>query len=125
MSNSATIAVVGAGTMGNGIAHVFARSGHPVLLCDVSEAALATGLATIRKNLAREVAKAKLTAEEADAAIARISCSTRLEDLAPAVLMIEAATERFEIKSQIFRKLDTILASEAILASNTSSRVSP
>ena len=121
MPNPATIAVVGAGTMGNGIAHVFARSGHAVLLSDVSEAALATGIATIRKNLAREVSKAKLTAEEADAAIARITCTTSLDSLAPAELVIEAATERFEIKAQIFRKLDAVLGPEAILASNTSS----
>lgn len=121
MPNPTTIAVVGAGTMGNGIAHVFARSGHPVLLCDVSDAALAAGLATIRKNLAREVSKAKLIATEADAAIARITCTTSLDDLAPAGLAIEAATERFEVKAQIFRKLDAILGPEAILASNTSS----
>ena len=91
MSNPATIAVVGAGTMGNGIAHVFARSGHPVLLSDVSEAALAAGVATIRKNLAREVSKAKLSAEEADAAVARITCTTSLEALAPAALRLQSA----------------------------------
>jgi len=107
--------------MGNGIAHVFARSGHPVLLCDVSESALATGLANIRRNLAREVAKAKLTAAEAEATESRITSSTALESLAAAAIAIEAATERFEIKSQIFRKLDAILAPAAILASNTSS----
>jgi 3-hydroxybutyryl-CoA dehydrogenase len=121
MPNPATIAVVGAGTMGNGIAHVFARSGHPVLLADVSESALAAAMATIRRNLAREVAKEKLTAVEAEAAIARIACTTALESLAPAALAIEAATERLEIKSRIFRRLDAILGSEAIIASNTSS----
>jgi len=121
MSPLAPIAVVGAGTMGNGIAHVFARAGHHVLLADVSETALATGLATIRKNLAREVAKDKLTASEAQAAEARIAASTTLDALAPAAFVIEAATERFEIKSQIFRKLDAILGPGAILASNTSS----
>ena len=117
----ATIGIIGAGTMGNGIAHVFARSGHPVLLADVSESALAAGIATIRKNLAREVAKEKLSAAEAEAAIARIATSTALESLAPAALAIEAATERFDIKSQIFQRLDAILAPAAILASNTSS----
>ena len=96
MPNPATIAVVGAGTMGNGIAHVFARSGHPVLLCDVSDAALAGGIAAIRKNLSREVSKAKLTAAEADAAIARITCTTSLDALSPAALAVEAATERFD-----------------------------
>ena len=121
MAQETTIAVIGAGTMGNGIAHVFARSGHPVLLADVSDSALATGLATIRKNLAREVAKQKLTAAAAEAAESRITSTTSLESLAPAALAIEAATERFEIKSQIFRKLDAILAPDAILASNTSS----
>ena len=117
----ATIGIIGAGTMGNGIAHVFARSGHPVLLADVSESALAAGIATIRKNLAREVAKEKLSAAEAEVAIARIATSTALESLAPAALAIEAATERFDIKSQIFQRLDAILAPAAILASNTSS----
>ena len=121
MPTTNKIAVIGAGTMGNGIAHVFARAGHHVLLADVSETALATGLATIRKNLAREVAKDKLTASEAQAAEARIAASTTLDALAPAAFVIEAATERFEIKSQIFRKLDAILGPGAILASNTSS----
>lgn len=121
MPNSSTIAVIGAGTMGNGIAHVFARTGHPVLLADVSDAALATGLATIRKNLTREVAKGKLTAEECESAVARITCTTDLDSLAPASLAVEAASERFDIKAQIFRKLDAILAPDAILASNTSS----
>ncbi len=121
MENSATIAVIGAGTMGNGIAHVFARTGHPVLLADVSDAALQTGLATIRKNLAREVAKGKLTAAEADSAVARITCTTEMDSLAAAVLAVEAASERFDIKAQIFRKLDAILGPDAIIASNTSS----
>ena len=121
MPTTSTIAVVGSGTMGNGIAHVFARSGHPVLLCDVSEAALEAAIAIIRKNLAREVAKEKLTPQQADAAVARITCTTTLEALGSAALVVEAATERFEIKSQIFRNLDAILAPEAILASNTSS----
>jgi 3-hydroxybutyryl-CoA dehydrogenase len=121
MQNPQTIAVVGAGTMGNGIAHVFARAGHPVLRAGVSESALSAGLATIRKNLAREVAKGKLTAAEAGAAESRITSSTSLDALAPAALAIEAATERFAIKSKIFEQLAAILAPEAILASNTSS----
>jgi len=121
MSNPATIAVVGSGTMGNGIAHVFARSGHPVLLCDVSDAALEAAMQTIRKNLAREVAKEKLTAQLAAEAVARITCTSTLEALGSAALVVEAATERLEIKSQIFRTLDAILAPDAILASNTSS----
>ncbi len=115
------IAVIGAGTMGNGIAHVFARSGYDVLLADVTAEALDKGLATIRKNLAREVDKQKLTAPQAEAALSRITLTTTLEDLGTAGLAIEAATERFPIKAELFRKLDHILAPEAILASNTSS----
>ena len=115
------IAVAGAGTMGNGIAHVFARAGYPVLLADVSETALAGGMAAIRRNLAREVAKAKLTAPEAEAAEARITPVTSLDAVADATLAIEAATERFTIKAQIFQLLDALLGPEAILASNTSS----
>jgi 3-hydroxybutyryl-CoA dehydrogenase len=121
MPNPEIIAIIGAGTMGNGIAHVFARAGHPVIRADVSAPALETGLATIRKNLAREVAKSKLTQAEADAALARITTSVSLDAAAPAALAIEAATERFEIKSRIFQQLDAILAPDAILASNTSS----
>ncbi len=116
-----TIAVLGAGTMGNGIAHVFARSGHPVLLADISQPALDKGFETIRKNLAREVSKAKLTAEDSQAAESRITLTTNLDSLAQASLAVEAATERFDIKSELFRKLDQILPPEAILASNTSS----
>jgi 3-hydroxybutyryl-CoA dehydrogenase len=119
--NKQTIAVVGAGTMGNGIAHVFARAGHPVLLADVSQAALDAGMATIRRNLGREIGKGRLTADEAAAAEARITATTSLDTLAPAALAVEAATERFEIKAQIFRKLDAVLGPAAILASNTSS----
>ncbi len=107
--------------MGNGIAHVFARAGHPVLLADIAQPALDRGLGTIRKNLAREVQKAKLTQVEAEAAESRITLTAHLDDLAPATLVVEAATERFEIKSQLFRQLDALLAPEAILASNTSS----
>ena len=107
--------------MGNGIAHVFAKAGHPVLLADMAQSALDQGFTTIEKNLAREVAKQKLTQDEANAATARITRTTSLEDLVPAALVIEAATERFAIKAELFRTLDGILAPEAILASNTSS----
>jgi 3-hydroxybutyryl-CoA dehydrogenase len=107
--------------MGNGIAHVCARSAFKVLLYDVDQKALYRGLDTIRTNIAREVAKQKLTLEEADEARSRITLTTSLNDLAPASLAIEAATERFEIKSAIFRDLDRILPAEAILATNTSS----
>jgi 3-hydroxybutyryl-CoA dehydrogenase len=121
MPETKTIAVLGSGTMGNGIAHVCARSGCNVLLYDIDQAALYRGLDTIRTNFAREVAKEKLTQQQADDARSRITLTTKLEDLAPASLAIEAATERFEIKSAIFRDLDRILRPDAILATNTSS----
>jgi len=121
MNETKTIAILGAGTMGNGIAHVCARSGFNVLLYDVSQAALYRGLDTIRTNFAREVAKQKLTQHQSDEARSRITLTTKLDDLAPASLAIEAATERFEIKSEVFRNLDRILPADAILATNTSS----
>jgi 3-hydroxybutyryl-CoA dehydrogenase len=116
-----TIGIIGAGTMGNGIAHVCARSGFKVLLCDATQPSLDRGFAIIEKNLAREVSKAKLTQDEATAALARIAPTTTLEVLTLCTIVIEAATEKFEIKSKIFHSLDRILSSEAILASNTSS----
>jgi 3-hydroxybutyryl-CoA dehydrogenase len=121
MTEIKTIAILGAGTMGNGIAHVCARSGFNVLLYDVNQTALYRGLDTIRTNFAREVAKQKLTQHQSDEARSRITLTTKLDDLAPASLAIEAATERFEIKAEIFRDLDRILPPEAILATNTSS----
>ena len=121
MSNITTVGVLGAGTMGNGIAHVFARSGFSVLLADIDQKALYTGLETIRTNFGREVAKGKLTEEQADVARSRITLTTHVEDLAKVEFIVEAATERFEIKSALFKQLDSILAPEVILASNTSS----
>src|ERR1700742_3908535 len=121
MPDTKTIAVLGSGTMGNGIAHVSARSGLNVLLYDIDQTALYRGLDTIRTNFVREVAKEKLTQQQADEARSRITLTTKLDDLASAFLAIEAATERFEIKSAIFRDLDRILPSDAILATNTSS----
>ena len=116
-----TIAVLGAGTMGNGIAHVAARSGYNVVLCDLEQDFLDRGLTTIEKNLGREVTKEKLTSQEADAARARIRSTTDRESLGDCDFVIEAATERFEIKGALFRDLDRILRPEIILASNTSS----
>ena len=116
-----TIAVLGAGTMGSGIAHVFARSGFDVLLCDIEQSLLDKSLAKIRTNLGREAAKGKLTAEEVEAAAARIRLTTDRAALAEADLAVEAASERFEIKSELFRCLDQILPKAAILATNTSS----
>ena len=115
------IGIIGAGTMGNGIAHVCARSGFTVVLCDISQPALDQSLLTVATNLAREVAKSRLTQEQADAAHARITPTTSLESLSDCGLVIEAATEKFGIKSQLFRDLDRILPEASILASNTSS----
>jgi 3-hydroxybutyryl-CoA dehydrogenase len=121
MGAIARVGVVGAGTMGNGIAHVFARSGLPVVLAEVEQTALDRGLSTIEKNLAREVAKGKLTQADADAARIRITGTLDRTTLAGCDLVVEAATERFQIKQALFQELDALLAAEAILASNTSS----
>ena len=115
------IGVVGAGTMGNGIAHVFARAGYQVLLCDVEQRFVDRGLETIGKNLEREAAKGKITAEDKVAALKRIQTATDYAKLSGYEFVIEAATEKLEIKAQIFRELDRVAAPEAILASNTSS----
>ena len=121
MSDTKTIAILGAGTMGNGIAHVCARSGFNVVLYDLQQPFLDRGLATIEKNLAREVAKNKLTQQQADEARARITPTLDREALGGCSLAIEAATVKFAIKSEIFRDLDRILPADAILATNTSS----
>ncbi len=115
------IGVLGSGTMGSGIAHVFARSGFSVLLCDLAEAQLDRARQSITANLAREVKKAKLTEAEAAAALARITFSTDRSPLQASPLAVEAATERFELKREIFAALDDLLPAEAILATNTSS----
>ncbi len=115
------LGVVGAGTMGNGIAHVFARAGFGVTLYEVSERALERGLATIRTNLDREAAKSKVDPAEVPAIFARIHPVHRPQDLSGCTLVIEAATERLVVKQEIFRELDEMLGSEAILATNTSS----
>ena len=115
------IGIIGAGTMGNGIAHVFAKSGFPVLLCEVAEEPLARGLAVIGRNLDREVKKGKLTAEQRTEAFSRIRGVIGRDALRECRLVVEAATERFEVKQAIFRELDERLPAESILASNTSS----
>jgi 3-hydroxybutyryl-CoA dehydrogenase len=115
------VGVIGAGTMGNGIAHVFARSGYSVVLCDVEQRFLDRGFATITKNLDREVAKNKITAEEKASALKNIAPVTDRAQLADCDFIIEAATEKFEIKTEIFRDLDRLARPEVILASNTSS----
>ncbi|MGC9197690.1 MAG: 3-hydroxyacyl-CoA dehydrogenase family protein [Acidobacteriaceae bacterium] len=115
------LGVVGAGTMGNGIAHAMARAGFEVKLYEVSEPALERGLATIRTNLDREAAKGKIDPAEAPAIFARIQAVRRLEDLSACTLVVEAATERLPVKQEIFRDLDELLGADAILASNSSS----
>lgn len=121
MDEIGTIAVLGAGTMGNGIAHVAARSGYQVLLCDVAQTFLDRGLSAIEKNLNREVSKGKMTQLQADEARARIVPTLNREALSGCDFAIEAATERFEVKRELFRDLDRILRPDVILASNTSS----
>jgi 3-hydroxybutyryl-CoA dehydrogenase len=116
-----TVGVVGAGTMGSGIAHVFARSGFSVLLCDVEQRFLDRALAQIRANLGREAAKRKLPESEIDTVLARIAPTVDREALSAADFAVEAASERFDLKSDIFRALDRILPESAVLATNTSS----
>ncbi|MBV8205508.1 MAG: 3-hydroxybutyryl-CoA dehydrogenase [Acidobacteria bacterium] len=115
------VGVVGAGTMGNGIAHVFARQGYGVVLCDIEQTFLERALGTIGKNLEREVARQKLAPEARDAALARIQTSTARGALAACDFVVEAATERFETKAELFRELDSICRQNVALASNTSS----
>jgi 3-hydroxybutyryl-CoA dehydrogenase len=119
--NIQRVGVVGAGTMGNGIAHVFARSGYSVVLCDLERRFLDRGLDAISKNLDREVAKNRISAEGKAAALKRIEPVVERAKLADCDFVVEAATEKYEIKSEIFRDLDRICRPEIILASNTSS----
>jgi 3-hydroxybutyryl-CoA dehydrogenase len=116
-----TIGVVGAGQMGNGIAHVAAASGFDVLLADLEGPYLDKARATIERNLEREVAKGKRTAAEKSAALGRIKTSPVLSGFAEAQLVVEAVVEDEAVKTDLFRKLDSICPPETILASNTSS----
>ncbi len=116
-----TVGVIGAGTMGNGIAHVFAKGGYSVVLLDVEQRFLDRGLETVRKNLEREVSKAKLTPEQRDQALGRINGVTDRARLGDCDFIVEAASERFDIKAELFRHLDTLCRPEVILSSNTSS----
>ena len=116
------IAVIGAGTMGNGIAHVFAQCGYKVNLIDVSTPALEKGLATITKNLDRQVAKEKISVSDKDAALENISLVSNLKDGVCGIdLVIEAATENIDLKLKIFSDLDELTSNDVILATNTSS----
>ncbi len=116
------IAVIGSGTMGNGIAHTFAQFGFPVVLIDINDEALERGLATITKNLDRQVAKGTITAEEKANTLQNISKSTQMRTgVVEADLIVEAATEYLDLKLKIFTDLDAYAKADAILASNTSS----
>jgi 3-hydroxybutyryl-CoA dehydrogenase len=115
------VGIIGAGTMGKGIAHLFARSGHQVLLCDVEQRVLDRALETIGQNLDRELAKNKLTVADKVAALKRIVPVLQRSQLANCDFVVEAATEKFQIKAEIFRDLDRICRPEILLASNTSS----
>jgi 3-hydroxybutyryl-CoA dehydrogenase len=116
------IAVIGAGTMGNGIAHTFAQFGYSVFLVDVNEASLQKGLATIAKNLDRQVAKGQITEEQKNETLSRIAPQSQIDEtLTDVSLVVEAASENFEIKASIFKQLDSVCNSNCILASNTSS----
>ena len=116
-----TVGIIGAGTMGNGIAQACAVSGIHVVMVDISDAAVAKGIANVSGSLDRLVKKEKITAADKDAALARIQGSTRYEDLKPAQLVIEAATENFDLKVKILKQIDAVVAPEVIVASNTSS----
>jgi 3-hydroxybutyryl-CoA dehydrogenase len=115
------VGVVGAGTMGNGIAHVFARSGYGVVLCDVEQRFLDRALETIDKNLEREVKKNVIAIADKAAALKRIETVLDRAKLAGCDLVVEAATEKFAIKADLFRELDQVCRPESVLASNTSS----
>ena len=116
------ISVIGSGTMGNGIAHTFAQFGYDVTLIDISEKAIEKGIATIEKNLERQLSKGNLNIEEKENTLRRITTSTSLEEgVKNAFLVIEAATENINLKLSIFKQLDQFAPKNAILASNTSS----
>jgi 3-hydroxybutyryl-CoA dehydrogenase len=115
------VGVIGAGTMGNGIAHVFARSGYHVTLCDVEHKFLDRALVTIGKNLDRELAKGKISEAQKSETLQRIITTIDRSTLASCDFIVEAASEKFEIKSELFREMDRLCRPEVILASNTSS----
>src|SRR5688572_30764530 len=121
MGTPRIIGVVGSGTMGNGIAHVAARTGFNVVLLDVEQAALARALETISRNLDREIAKNKLSLSEKSEAISRIATTTNISRLAESDFIIEAVTEDFSAKARLLQSLDGIARPGVILASNTSS----
>lgn len=115
------IGVIGAGTMGNGIAHTFAQFGYNVLLIDVNQELIDKGIATITKNLDRQVKKEKISEEQKNETLSNIKSSLDMNDVKDSDLVIEAATENFDVKKKIFVALNQVCKSDAILASNTSS----
>jgi len=121
MTEVRKIGVIGAGQMGNGIAHVFAAAGYNVRLNDIDGTRIEAALATIEKNLARQVGKGDIEPGDADAARARIQSAPALEDLADCDLVIESASENLDLKKQIFSALTKVLKKDALMASNTSS----
>ncbi len=118
---SEIIGVIGAGTMGNGIAQTAASNGFDVVMCDISQEFVDKGFANVGKSLDRFVKKEKITEDDKNEILGRIKTTTNLEDLKDCDLIVEAATENFDIKKQIFQKLDEIAKDDAILSSNTSS----
>ncbi|MES2483757.1 MAG: 3-hydroxybutyryl-CoA dehydrogenase [Pseudomonadota bacterium] len=119
--NISRIGVIGSGTMGNGIAQVCAAAGLPVVMVDISDAAIERGIATIRGSLERQVRKGTLTEADRDTVMARIKGTTAYEDLAGADLVIEAATERKDLKLTILKKVEALVSEDALIATNTSS----
>jgi len=115
------VGVVGAGTMGAGVAQTFAAAGYPVRLRDIGEAPLTRGMSAIRKSLERQVGRGNLKPEDRDATLARISPTTKIDDLAACDVVVEAVLERFDIKKAVMEDLDRVCRQEAILATNTSS----
>jgi 3-hydroxybutyryl-CoA dehydrogenase len=115
------VGIIGAGTMGNGIAQACATRGIDVVMVDISETAVSKGIATVAGSLDRLIKKDKITAADKDAALARIQGSTQYEDLRSAQLVIEAATENLELKINILRQLDGLLPADTLVATNTSS----
>jgi 3-hydroxybutyryl-CoA dehydrogenase len=113
--------VIGAGTMGNGIAQTAANAGYDVVMCDIQEDFVKKGFSSIEKSLDRFVKKETMTVDQKNEVLGRIKTTTSLEDLKDCFLVVEAVTENFEVKKQIFQKLDEITSDNAILASNTSS----
>lgn len=116
-----TVGIIGAGTMGNGIAQACAVSGINVVMVDISTAAVDKGIATVSSSLDRLLKKEKITAADKDAALARIKGSSSYDDLVGAQLIIEAATENYDLKVKILKQIDALVAPEVIIASNTSS----